>query len=75
MVEITRNNKAINTTAGKIELAEDALVDNLEFKKNVAIPYFKDVYKDLQSQSDDKTKGISRVTMLNVNNQLSLFFL
>jgi hypothetical protein len=47
-------------------LAEDAIVLNEEFKKNVAIPYFKDIYKDLQSQSDDKTKGINKVSLLNV---------
>jgi len=68
MVEIRSNNNN-NTTTSKIELAEDTLVDNLEFKKNFAIPYFKDIYKDLQSQSDDKTKGINRVTILNVNSQ------
>jgi hypothetical protein len=32
---------------GKIELAEDTATLNEEFRKNVAIPYFKDIYKDL----------------------------
>jgi hypothetical protein len=32
---------------GRIELADDNLTLNEEFKKNVAIPYFKDIYKDL----------------------------
>jgi hypothetical protein len=32
---------------GKIELADDSADLNEEFKKNVAIPYFKDIYKDL----------------------------
>ncbi len=58
---------------GRIELAEDALVHNEEFKKNVAIPYFKDIYKDLQSQSDDKSKGISRVSLLNVGKTFTNF--
>jgi hypothetical protein len=58
----------------KIELAEDSTVLNEEFKKNVAIPYFKDIYKDLSSQSDDKSKGISKVTLLNVSN-LQLYLL
>ena len=31
----------------KIELVDDTQVLNEEFKKNVAIPYFKDIYKDL----------------------------
>ena len=33
--------------AQKIELIDDTLTLNEEFKKNVAIPYFKDIYKDL----------------------------
>jgi hypothetical protein len=28
---------------------EDRLLQNEEFKKNVAIPYFKDVYRELVS--------------------------
>ncbi len=35
-----------------------------DFKKNVCIPYFKDIYKDLNSRSDDKTKGINRLSIL-----------
>lgn len=31
----------------------------------MAIPYFKDIYKDLVSQSDDKKKGINKVSLLN----------
>ena len=36
----------------------------------MAIPYFKDIYKDFDlvsrsSQSDDKKKGINKVSMLN----------
>lgn len=31
----------------KIELVDDTQVLNEDFKKNVAIPYFKDIYKDL----------------------------
>ena len=56
----------VNLT-GKIELAEDSSVLNEEFKKNVAIPYFKDIYKDLASQSDEKAKGINRLSLLNVS--------
>lgn len=37
----------LNTYAGKIELVDDNLLQNEEFKKNVAIHYFKDIYKDL----------------------------
>lgn len=42
----------LTNMTGKIELAEDWIVINEEFKKMVAIPYFKDIYKDLVSQSD-----------------------
>lgn len=31
----------------KIELVDDTQILNEDFKKNVAIPYFKDIYKDL----------------------------
>lgn len=37
---------------GKIEMVDDSLTLNEEFKKNVAIPYFKDIYKDLVQWSD-----------------------
>ena len=33
----------------KLEFAEDNMILNEEFKKNVAIPYFKDIFKDLVS--------------------------
>ena len=34
----------------------------------MAVPYFKDIYKDLVSQSDDKNKGINKITMLTYTN-------
>ena len=52
---------------GKIELIDDNIILNEEFKKNVAIPYFKDIYKDLVAQSDAKSKGINKVSVLNVS--------
>ena len=52
----------------KLEFVDDAILKNEEFKKNVAIPYFKDIYKDLVAQSDDKSKGINRITMLTYCN-------
>ena len=33
----------------RIELADEKILSNEEFKKNVAIPYFKDIFKDLVS--------------------------
>ena len=70
MVDLEKSVGGLINLTGRIELAEDAILLNEEFKKNVAIPYFKDIYKDLQSQSDDKTKGINRVSLLNVGKTL-----
>lgn len=52
----------------KIDLIDDRILNNEEFKKNVAIPYFKDIFKDLAAQSDDKSKGINKVTLLTYTN-------
>ena len=41
------NTLQIANMTGKIELQEDSVILNEEFKKNVAIPYFKDIYRDL----------------------------
>ena len=38
---------AVRVTETKIELVDDTQVLNDDFKKNLAIPYFKDIYKDL----------------------------
>lgn len=37
----------ISGVQDRIELADDVLLQNEQFKKNVAIPYFKDIYKDI----------------------------
>ena len=58
---------------GKIELIDDNIILNEEFKKNVAIPYFKDIYKDLSAQSDAKSKGINKVSVLNVSHSFGAF--
>jgi hypothetical protein len=55
-----------NSAVTQIELVEDSIILNEEFKKNVAIPYFKDIYRDLVSQSDSKTKGINKITLITV---------
>lgn len=36
-----------------------------DFKTKVCLPYFKDIYKDLSSRSDDKNKGINKLTLLD----------
>jgi len=50
-------------------LVDDSLTLNEEFKKNVAIPYFKDIYKDLVQWSDQKSKGINKISILTVSSQ------
>jgi hypothetical protein len=67
MVEQTTEQPAQRTEdiTGKIELAEDTATLNEEFRKNVAIPYFKDIYKDLVAQSDSKSKGVNKVSLMN----------
>ena len=62
-----KGSTALQDMTGKLEFAEDNMVLNEEFKKNVAIPYFKDIYKDLVSQSDSKSKGLNKITLLNVS--------
>jgi hypothetical protein len=51
----------------RIELVDDTQILNEDFKKNVAIPYFKDIFKDLVQQSDNKTKGINKLSILTVS--------
>ena len=68
----TRGAGSLNDLTGQIELIDDNIIFNEEFKKNVAIPYFKDIYKDLAAQSDAKSKGINKVSILNVSSPIRL---
>ena len=36
-----------------------------DFKMKVCLPYFKDIYKDLCSRSDDKSKGINKISFMD----------
>lgn len=40
-------------------------VQNDEFKDKVCVPYFKDIFKDLQERSDNKNKGINKISFIN----------
>lgn len=40
-------------------------IESEQFKKEVVIPYFKDIYKDLASRSDKKSAGINKVTIID----------
>ena len=48
---------------GKLEFVE--LQTNEDFKTKICLPYFKDIYKDLQSRSDNPGKGINKVSFLD----------
>ena len=54
-----------------IELFDDNILGD-EFKKEVVIPYFKCIYKDLTLRSDDRKMGISKHTFLNVSTNSSI---
>ena len=47
----------------KLEFVE--LESNDDFKTKICLPYFKDIFKDLQSRSDDAQKGINKVSLLD----------
>ncbi len=47
----------------KLEFVE--LQTNEDFKTKICLPYFKDIFKDLQSRSDNPNKGINKVSWLD----------
>jgi len=47
----------------KLEFVE--LQTNEDFKTKICLPYFKDIFKDLQSRSDNPDKGINKVSWLD----------
>jgi Ca2+-binding EF-hand superfamily protein len=48
----------------KLEMLTDSLVETEHFQKNIVLPYFKDIYKDLASRSENPDKGIEKFTLL-----------
>lgn len=46
-----------------LEFTEPSQTD--DFKLKVCLPYFKDIYKDLCSRSDDKAKGVNKISFLD----------
>ena len=51
-----------NNTFQKISLALTEPTQTEDFKLKVCLPYFRDIYKDLCSRSDDKSKGINKIS-------------
>ena len=52
----------------RLELVDESILNNEDFKKNVVIAYFKDIFKDLVAQSDNKAKGVHKNTFLTYTN-------
>ena len=48
----------------KLEMLTDSLVETEHFQKNIVLPYFKDIYKDLASRSEKPNNGIEKFTLL-----------
>lgn len=46
-----------------LSFCEPVLTD--DFKRKVCLPYFKDIYKDLCSRSDEKSKGINKISFMD----------
>jgi len=45
-----------------LEFTESAETE--DFKLKVCLPYFKDIYTDLVGRSDQKTKGINKISFI-----------
>lgn len=58
-----RSNSPCSWDDGKLEFVE--LQNDEDFKTKICLPYFKDIYKDLQQRSDDPSKGINMVSLLD----------
>ena len=53
----------MNPDDDKLHFVE--LQTNQDFKVKICLPYFKDIYKDLQDRSDNVEKGINKVSLLD----------
>jgi Ca2+-binding EF-hand superfamily protein/RIO-like serine/threonine protein kinase len=49
----------------KLVIEDFSEIESEQFKKEVVIPYFKDIYRDLASRSDKKSSGINKVTIID----------
>jgi hypothetical protein len=65
-MEVKSGNQGAVDPDDLLYIEDDGLTQNEDFKKTVAIPYFKCIFKDLLQWSDDKTKGINKLSILIV---------
>jgi len=57
------SNSVSQTDLQSLTFSEATQTD--DFKMKVCLPYFKDIYKDLCSRSDDKQKGVNKISFLD----------
>lgn len=49
----------------RLEIPNFSEFESEQFKKDIVVPYFKDIYRDLASRSDKKSAGINKVTIID----------
>lgn len=62
-MESSMSQSVYNQEDDKLEFVE--LQTNEDFKTKICLPYFKDIFKDLQGRSDQPSKGINKVSLLD----------
>jgi len=50
---------------GDDQIQFQEIQSNQDFKVKICLPYFKDIYKDLQERSDNPEKGINKISLLD----------
>jgi len=51
--------------AERLVIPDFSEIESEQFKKGIVIPYFRDIYRDLSSRSDNKSAGINKVTIID----------
>ena len=60
--EMSSDSQCVNEKFQKLQLEFTESTQTEDFKLKVCLPYFRDIFKDLCSRSDDKNKGINRIS-------------
>jgi len=53
-----------NIDLNRLTIPDFSEIESEPFKKDVIVPYFKDIFRDLASRSDNKKAGINKVTII-----------
>ncbi|CAI2385119.1 unnamed protein product [Moneuplotes crassus] len=48
----------------RLTIPDFSEIESEQFKREAVVPYFRDIYKDLASRSDNKAAGINKVTII-----------